>query len=120
MFFYSFELTTHLWRPASVTKPGSLSVRLMFVKACYSFNMSIVVIHIAHSVYLGMLNIRFIFTEKLPTAPEDDSTYVPGDASGLKSFEGYGQVGFQQGDFLPPPPPPAYDEVVQQPMEFGT
>ena len=77
-------------------------------------------IHIAHSVYLGMLNIRFIFTEKLPTAPEDDSTYVPGDASGLKSFEGYGQVGFQQGDFLPPPPPPAYDEVVQQPMEFGT
>ena len=35
-----------------------------------------------------------------------DGTYVPTDLTGLQTFEGYGQVNFQPGGFLPPPPPP--------------
>lgn len=43
-------------------------------------------------------------TESLPMAPED--SFKPTDPTGLRSYEGYGEVGFQPGGYLPPPPPP--------------
>lgn len=40
-------------------------------------------------------------------APEDE--FKPADPTGLRSYEGYGSVNFQPGDYLPPPPPPPSD-----------
>ncbi|XP_067935197.1 protein SSUH2 homolog [Watersipora subatra] len=53
------------------------------------------------------------------SAPEEVADYRPGDTSGLKTFEGYGNVGFEGGSFLPPPPPPSYDEQQAPSMDFG-
>ena len=52
-------------------------------------------------------------------APEEKANFVPSDTSDLTSYEGYGNVGFQAGEFLPPPPP-TYEESQDIPsMEFG-
>ena len=57
--------------------------------------------------------------EDIARAEEDKETYVPSDTSGLKTYEGYGKVGFHQGNNLPPPEPLPFDEVKGTKMEFG-
>lgn len=60
-----------------------------------------------------------MFTETLPTAPEEG--YTPQDTSGLPNYEGYGAVGFSAGGMLPPPVPTAPVEPVEpSEMTFGT
>ncbi|KAF6019655.1 hypothetical protein EB796_022018 [Bugula neritina] len=54
------------------------------------------------------------------SAPEEVENYAPSDTTGLQSYDGYGQVGFQAGEFLPPPPPPSYESDAPPLMEFGT
>lgn len=39
-------------------------------------------------------------------------SFVPTDLSGLKTYEGYQNVSFQTGGYVPPPPPPSYSDVV--------
>lgn len=58
-------------------------------------------------------------TDSLPSAP-DEGEYIPQDASGLKTFDGYGNVGFTAGGYLPPPPPPPVEPGPVPEMTFGT
>ena len=59
------------------------------------------------------------FLAEAAAAPEQIENFVPPDASDLKTFDGYKNVAFEAGEFLPPPPP-TYDEAQNIPdMDFG-
>lgn len=69
---------------------------------------------------MGHINdITWSVVEEAAAAPKEVTNFAPSDLSGLQTFDGYGQVGFQAGESLPPPPPPVYEEQQPPSMEFG-
>ena len=72
--------------------------------------------------YIDIDNVRhrcLLFIAEAASAPEAVENYIPGDTSGLQAFDGYGDIGFGTGGYVPPPPPPSYDQLQPPSMEFG-
>ena len=80
-----------------------------------------VTIRLSHveTIHLSILYKMLYYLAEGKEAPEEVDNYVPKDGGDLKSYDGYGEVGFQSGQPLPPPPPPTYEDATAPSMEFG-